>query len=86
MDINGWVSNLTKNTASVRMNFDEGATDEQVYAATLQAVVAELRRVGRHSEATAELWKLKQPINRDYPTAGKSSARIRLVRLEKEKS
>ncbi|QTF82174.1 hypothetical protein SEA_PRAIRIE_77 [Arthrobacter phage Prairie] len=82
MDINGWISNLTKNTASARMNFPEDATDEEVLDATRRALSAELRAVDRGDEDRPELWALKgDRIDRDYASAGKSSARIRLHRI-----
>jgi hypothetical protein len=78
--INGWISHLTKNTASARMNFDVSVTDEEILSALYSFLFTELRRSGRSAEARRDLWDLKDGIERDYPLAGKSSARIRLRR------
>lgn len=81
MSITGWVSNLTKNTASARMHFAVETTDEAVETATLTALLEELTYRGRAAEAKPELWTLKAPIEREYPECGKTSARIRFVRV-----
>lgn len=80
MSINGWISNLTKNTASARMNFTVDTTNEEIEAAVFAALYEELRYRGRAVEATPDQWQLKSPIERGYPESGKSSARIRLTR------
>ncbi|XNL98388.1 hypothetical protein SEA_BUMBLE_77 [Arthrobacter phage Bumble] len=80
--ITGWVSHLTKHTASVRMNFPVEATDEEILEPLFVWLGEELREVGRGDEAARELWALKDDrIAREYPSAGKSSARIRLRRV-----
>lgn len=80
-DITGFISNLTKNTASARMNFPADATDAEILAATHRALFAELKEAGRAKEAAPENWGLKgDKIDRDYAVFGTGSARIRLVR------
>lgn len=81
-EVGGWISNLTKYTASARMNFDADASDEEILLATLTALFEELRNKGRADEAGPGLWELKDPIKRVYAVAGKSSARIRLRRTK----
>lgn len=83
---NGFVSALTKNTASVRMNFPAGASDQEVLGAVLRALFAELREAGRGGEAEASQWGLKDgKIERSYSVAGVGTARVRLVRVAAER-
>lgn len=79
--INGWVSNLTKNTASLRVNFKVEVDNAEVEQFCYHLLMKELDRARRTSEANEALWTLKAPIEREYPMGGKSSARIRFRKV-----
>jgi len=76
MEMNGWVSNLTKNTASLRINFPENTTDEQIEEFAKRLTGEALVTDGRKDENVRQ-WVVK-PYKRDYAVMGVSSARVRL--------